>query len=219
MIALVAVLVAGVSSAQAATISRQLQVGSTGTDVSSLQTFLAQDRLLYPRALVTGYFGSLTESAVTNFQLRNEIPSVGRVGPMTLPIINTQIVNGMYPGMNMGMTSGVYTGATYTGADISAPAINAVQVSLDRYSATVRWDTDEAARGSVYYSTTPLSFNEQLSSVAVSGSVVSTDSNLRTSQNVMISGLQPATTYYYAIYATDQMGNVSISWPSTFRTN
>jgi len=65
-------------TANAATLTRQLELGMRGDDVSSLQTFLAQDVTIYPQGLVTGYFGSLTKSAVSNFQARNGISTVGR---------------------------------------------------------------------------------------------------------------------------------------------
>ncbi len=217
LVAFALLVMASPSSTQAATISQQLEVGSRGADVSTLQTFLSQDRALYPEALVTGYFGSLTKSAVTNFQLRNEIPSVGRVGPMTLPIINLQITTGMYPGM--GVSSVGYPGTVYTGADISAPVIGNVTVSTSNGSATVNWATSEGAQGRIYYSVTPLVMSEQLNSVSISGAIASMDSQLRFSQVVTILGLQANTTYYYAVYSTDAAGNVSITWPSTFRTN
>lgn len=77
--------------AQADTITRQLELGMSGNDVSSVQTFLAKDRTLYPQGLVTGYYGFLTKSAVSNFQVRNGISAVGRIGPSTLPVINMQM--------------------------------------------------------------------------------------------------------------------------------
>ena len=57
--------------ASAATLTRQLEVGSRGQDVSDLQAFLAKDSTIYPQGLVTGYFGSMTQTAVSNFQTRN----------------------------------------------------------------------------------------------------------------------------------------------------
>jgi len=35
---------------------------------------------------------------------------------------------------------------------------------------------------------------------------------------VSLQNLQPNTTYFYLIYTTDQKGNVSVTWPSTFQT-
>jgi len=178
------------------TITRQLEVGSRGTDVSNLQTFLAQDATLYPQGLVTGYFGFLTKAAVSNFQSRNGISAVGRVGPVTLPILNAQMAT-----------------------DINSPTILNVSVNTNTNNATVYWNTNENARGVVYYDSNPLVTYERTNSVDVSGNTAKTDTNYNTSQSVLISNLQSNTTYYYLIYSTDQFGNVSVTWPSTFRTN
>lgn len=186
--------------AQADTITRQLQLGMSGSDVSSVQTFLANDRTLYPQGLVTGYYGFLTKSAVSNFQIRNGLPGVGRIGPATLPIINQQM---------SGMVSVDST---------TAPIISGVIVGVNSQTATIAWNTNELAKGMIYYSTSPLSTYENENSVNVSGSVVSTDMSERTYQNVSIANLQSNTTYYYMIYVTDQSGNVSVTVPSTFQT-
>lgn len=185
--------------ASAATLTRQLEVGMSGADVSALQTFLAKDATLYPQGLVTGYFGPLTKAAVANFQSRNGIAAVGRVGPATLPVLNLQIAQGM-------------------NTDVNAPLITSVTTNVSTSTATVIWNTNESARGVVYYSSSPLVTQEHLNSVDVSGNIATNDGNSRTSQNVMISGLQPNTTYYYMVYTTDVAGNVSVTWPTTFRT-
>ena len=63
---------------------RDLTVGAKGEDVSRLQQFLAKDSSIYPEGLVTGYFGALTQKAVTRFQQKNNItPTRGYVGPLT----------------------------------------------------------------------------------------------------------------------------------------
>lgn len=69
-------------------LTRALQLGSSGDDVSALQTFLAKNPELYPEGLVTGYYGSLTVKAVRRFQAMYGISQVGRVGPMTLQKLN-----------------------------------------------------------------------------------------------------------------------------------
>jgi peptidoglycan hydrolase-like protein with peptidoglycan-binding domain len=171
----------------------------SGPDVSALQTFLAADATLYPQGLVTGYYGFLTKAAVSNFQARNNIPTVGRVGPMTLPVLNAQ------------MAGGVSTG--------EAPIISSVGVSASSTTAAVSWNTNGLARGIVYYSTSPLTLNEHANSVDVSGTAAMTDTNLKTYQSVALMGLQANTTYYYLVYATNSAGNVSITWPTTFRTS
>ena len=69
-------------------LARTLQKGSTGDDVKDLQEFLAKDKDVYPEGLATGYFGSLTENAVKNFQNKNGIEPVGIVGPKTRAVLN-----------------------------------------------------------------------------------------------------------------------------------
>lgn len=191
----------------AATLTRSLELGMSGADVTSLQSFLAQDPTIYPQGLVTGYFGSLTKSAVSNFQVRNGIDSVGRVGPATLPVINYQIVNGMAGGGNGTVAS-------------QAPVIGNVGINVTNNTANVAWNTNESAQGVLYYSTSPLMLTEHPNSVDVSGAqAIMMDTGLRTSQSVIAQNLQSNTTYYYMVYSTDQTGNVSVTWPSTFRTN
>lgn len=72
-------------------LTRSLQMGSRGSDVSKLQEFLAQDPTVYPEGLVTGYFGTLTQNAVQRWQAIHGVaaggtPSTtgyGVVGPKT----------------------------------------------------------------------------------------------------------------------------------------
>ena len=79
------------------TINRTLVRGNSGADVSLLQQFLAQDSTIYPGALVTGYFGTLTERAVQRWQVQQGIVSSGSpvttgyglVGPRTRAAIST----------------------------------------------------------------------------------------------------------------------------------
>ena len=182
---------------------RQLQVGSRGADVSSVQTYLAEDPSLYPQGLVTGYFGFLTKSAVSNFQSANGISPVGRIGPATLPVLNAAMALGMDTGIN-----------------IPSPIITSAGASnVSRNSASINWFTNENAKGVVYYSTSPLSLSDQSNSVDVSGNTAMTDMNYRTAQSVTLQNLQPNTTYYYLAYVTDLDGNVSITWPAAFTTS
>lgn len=67
----------------------QLKFGSTGSEVTALQTALKGDATVYPEGLVTGYFGSLTEKAVKAFQTKYGIEAVGQVGPITRAKLNT----------------------------------------------------------------------------------------------------------------------------------
>jgi peptidoglycan hydrolase-like protein with peptidoglycan-binding domain len=199
-LALAMVITPSVSSAL--TLTRQLQVGKSGADVTSLQTFLAQDRTIYPQGKVTGYFGFLTKSAVANFQSRNNLTSDGISGARTNAVINIQMAGGIN-----------------TGSDIDAPIISSIGVSTANNTANVAWYTSESATGVVYYSTSPIMLTEGDYGATVSGQSVMTDNMMHTSQNVSLQGLQSNTIYYYAIYTTDAKGNVTITWPTTFRTN
>ena len=190
--------------ASADTLTRQLEFGMSGADVSALQTFLAQDNTIYPQGLVTGYFGSLTKSAVSNFQSRNGIDTVGRVGPVTLAAINAQ--------MNSGST---------VGFDRSAPMIGPVNITTGTTGATINWNTSENASAIVYYNTSPLSMLEAgpNTGVTISGLSLLVHNDLRSSHSANLTGLQQFTTYYYTVYVRDGSGNESVTWPSTFRTN
>jgi len=76
--------------------SRDLLVGSKGTDVSTLQLFLSS-RTTGPAALAlaqagaTGYFGPLTRAALAEFQAREGIaPAAGYFGPRTRAHLQAQ---------------------------------------------------------------------------------------------------------------------------------
>lgn len=191
--------------ASADTLYRQLQVGMRGNDVGSLQSFLATDNTIYPQGLVTGYFGGLTKSAVSNFQARNGIPTAGRVGPQTLPVINAQ----MAAGMNNG---GVVVGGR-------AATIFNVNVAVNRNVPTITWNTDELTKGVVYYSASPLSAYERENAVDINSASIMTDTNFRSTQSIAIPNLASNTTYYYMLYTTDQDGNVSVTTQQTFQTS
>jgi peptidoglycan hydrolase-like protein with peptidoglycan-binding domain len=194
--------------ANAAALNRELEVGDRGADVSVLQTFLAMDVTIYPQGLVTGYFGFLTKAAVSNFQSRNGISSVGRVGPQTLPVINAQIAAG-----------------GNTGLDISAPVVYGISLGTTNSGATINWSTTDLARGKLYYSANPVYLTNMFDATGVnagepnvSGTLAPTDLVARMSQGVSIAGLSSNTVYYYVIVALDSANNFSISVPATFRT-
>lgn len=191
--------------ASADTLYRQLEIGMRGNDVASLQTFLAQDSTIYPQGLVTSYFGGLTKSAVSNFQVRNGLPGVGRVGPATLPVINAQ--------MAVGMNNG---GAVIGGRSAS---ISNVSVAINRNVPTITWNTDELAKGVVYYSASPLAAYEVENGVNINSASIMTDANFRSTQSIAIPNLASNTTYYFMLYTTDQDGNVSVTTQKTFQTS
>lgn len=65
--------------------ARNLTIGSTGNDVTALQTFLeSKGFLLMPPGVAKGYFGPATQSALIKFQIANGIaPASGYFGPLT----------------------------------------------------------------------------------------------------------------------------------------
>ncbi|MCK5027599.1 MAG: peptidoglycan-binding protein [Candidatus Pacebacteria bacterium] len=68
--------------------TQSLSKGIENSEVRELQKYLAQDKNIYPEGLVTGYFGSLTEKAVKNFQKKHSIETAGVVGPKTRAKLN-----------------------------------------------------------------------------------------------------------------------------------
>lgn len=71
--------------------------GSKGEDVRALQEFLKKNKDIYPEGNVTGYFGSLTKSAVKRFQQKYGIEAIGTVGPKTRAKINELIEKSQNP--------------------------------------------------------------------------------------------------------------------------
>ena len=200
--------IAGIVPAHAQTFSfdQRLTIGSRGTAVRNLQTFLATDTSIYPEGLVTGYYGSLTAAAVKRFQCRHSIvcagsvssTGYGSVGPLTLAKL--QVVGGL---------TGV--GGPEIGADVHAPIRGPEAVSTSTpFSATISWNTNEPARHRVYYSTF-FPFNYGLAPSAFDATV---DANA----SIILTGLAPNTLYFYAMESTDLSGNIMWSSVNTFRT-
>lgn len=213
---LAALLALGASFAYAQTVfTQQMSIGSRGAEVSALQTYLATNTSHYPEGLVTGYFGVLTQAAVQRFQCAEEIvcsggaatTGYGRVGPKTLLQLNLR-------------ASGVIGG---TGAaDVSAPFIYGVTTAASQSSATISFSTNEAARGTIYYAGGGLTLSEAAGlgfAPVVGGTAVTADTNLKTVHAITITGLASSTTYFYTVQAVDASGNVSLTWPTWFKTN
>lgn len=84
-------LVLGSSSASAAgyTFTSYLKVGSTGADVTALQSWLVSNGFLsMPAGVSMGYFGQLTKAAVVKYQASVGLPATGFVGPLTVAKLN-----------------------------------------------------------------------------------------------------------------------------------
>jgi hypothetical protein len=66
--------------------TRELKLGSTGTDVTALQNRLKAEGVYTSK--ISGYFGTMTQAAVKRYQSKYGIPAVGAVGPRTLQVLN-----------------------------------------------------------------------------------------------------------------------------------
>lgn len=202
ILALAVVFFALPAISHAATLSGELFLGSTGSDVSTLQSFLGTDPTIYPQDLVTGYYGTLTQSAVSNFQSRNGIETTGGVGPITFAALNAQ------------MNNGHLTGSSVT------PVIGSLNTSVTNSTFTVSWFTSVNTSAILYYSASPIPMTEASagSAVTIGGNSLLVSTALQSSHTATLQGLQSNTTYYYVVYVRDGAGNENITWPATFVT-
>jgi len=88
---------AAVTSSVSVSFTRDLTVGSSGSDVTALQNTLGVSP-------ATGYFGSITKAAVMSYQASKGVPATGYVGPLTRAALNQSSVGSMpsVPGSNNG---------------------------------------------------------------------------------------------------------------------
>src|SRR4051812_34097214 len=79
-------------AAQTNAFTKNLQVGSSGADVTSLQTWLIGNGYHIPSiesgAASKGRFGAQTKAAVQKYQAASGLPSTGFVGPLTRGKLN-----------------------------------------------------------------------------------------------------------------------------------
>jgi len=187
--------------AQAATLSASLHVGSRGADVTTLQTFLAQNSNIYPQGTITCYFGSLTKAAVIQYQLEANLTADGVVGPNTRASMNAYLAQGLSP-------------------DFTAPTLTNITVQTTTNGATIAWNTSENATGKIYYNTSPLTAYDDSSLpnwFYMSGNVVS-DTGGSTSHTVTATNLASHTSYYYLVVSIDNFGNATVTNDGTFTT-
>ena len=133
-------------------VGRSLRRGVSGPDVTRLQQFLARDPSIYPEAIVSGYYGALTEAAVQRWQVKYNIVSSGSpsttgygvVGPRTAAAIALLCTTGSYGGVAGPVTTAQPTvGGFITVSPISGAAPLTVNVT-----ATV--NTANSCAGAVY---------------------------------------------------------------------
>ncbi len=92
--------------------------------------------------------------------------------------------------------------------DTTAPVISAVSVSnISSTTAMISWQTNEAATGKIYYSTT--------TPVGLSSALTISNSSLVTAHSLGFTGLTASTTYYYILESKDAAMNTTTTTPST----
>lgn len=79
------------ASAQGFMFNKNLSLGMRNADVTALQTYL-MNAGFFTHPTATGYFGSVTKSAVVAFQLANNLPGTGFVGVLTRGVLNSSPV-------------------------------------------------------------------------------------------------------------------------------
>ncbi len=107
---------------------------------------------------------------------------------------------------NATTTFTVLNGGSFVGVpDTFVPIISSAATSTTASTASITWNTDEAASSSASYGLT-----------TSYGSVASSTGT--TTHAVSISGLSASTVYHYRILAVDASGNISTSTDATFTT-
>ncbi len=135
--ALSAVLPSGQVSAQAVcpSITQTLSYGQRNNEVLSLQTFLAGQGLLGEES-TSGYFGPLTQTAVSSFQSSNGLASDGVVGPTTRVKINS-LCGGSSASLSSGSSAMMSTNNVSGGGGNAS--VNLVATSIGGGAYSLSW--------------------------------------------------------------------------------
>ncbi|MDE2038317.1 MAG: peptidoglycan-binding protein [Patescibacteria group bacterium] len=119
-----AIAMTAVAFAQSYQFNTNLTIGSTGADVSALQTAVMAAGYDIPSissgAAAKGYFGSQTQAAVKLYQAAHGIPNTGFVGPLTRAALNSGSTMTSTTG---GTTTAVNCPAGYTCTAAAAPVV------------------------------------------------------------------------------------------------
>ncbi len=114
----------GASASASVTFTRDLTIGSKGSDVTALQTWLIAKGFSVP-AGATGYFGAQTKAALAAYQAANGIsPAAGYFGPKTRAAVNAS---------GSTTTGGTTTGGTTTGGTTTGGSLSGGEGSLDNF--------------------------------------------------------------------------------------
>ncbi len=141
----------------------------------------------------------LTETAAGSATFRGTIPVSETDAAGTLHVTEGDTVTATYVDADDGM-GGVNVSKTDQAiVDCTPPVISNVQTAdVQPRSATVTFDTDEPARGTVRYGLACASLD-----------LVADGSGFVTAHSILLGGLSDDATYYYAVDAEDEVGNAS----------
>ncbi|HEY9480668.1 MAG TPA: fibronectin type III domain-containing protein [Candidatus Paceibacterota bacterium] len=103
--------------------------------------------------------------------------------------------------------SELYDTTSGAAPDTTAPVVSSVASSTTATTASVTWDTDEAADSQVFYGL-DTSY----------GNSTTLDTATTTSHDVPITGLSPSTLYHFKVVSADDSSNVGSSTDHTFLT-
>lgn len=180
-------------------ITADLTVGSTGSQVSSLQSGLvSMGYLTMPAGVPMGFFGPLTKAAVQKWQAAKGLPASGFFGPLS---------RGKW--VSTGTTGGTTTGGTVGGGTVATgPAC----VSTPN------------AEGTLTINSAPLSTTQvnegqsQAPILAFTAKAVSSDITLRRLKLDLGTDNRIYTKIYSTVYLKDDAGNVLASQPLNSNT-
>lgn len=188
--------------------------GMTGDQVKQLQAALALDPSIFPKSMISGYYGKYTRDAVKKYLKKHGHDSCfeykwdKKRGWRFNQSNRSECRKGDNDRDDRGGRGhGTTTPPT---TDTTAPVISSITVTgISTTGATINWSTNEVATSKIYTSTT---------SPVSTSSATWTDSALLLAHGVNLVGLSTSTTYYYVIEATDAASNKTLSAQGTFVT-
>jgi hypothetical protein len=119
--------------------TRDLTIGSSGSDVAELQAFLvSKGFLVMPAGTTPGYFGTLTQAALARYQAANGIvPPAGYFGPLTRSSVESMGTTAPVAGLPAGCSSTAgfssTTGVRCDSGSSSSPVLGSGEASLESY--------------------------------------------------------------------------------------
>lgn len=145
-----AIVATGAATANAA-FDVNLSVGSTGADVSALQSWLISKGFAIPSissgAAQPGYFGQQTKAAVVAYQASVGLPNTGFVGPLTRGILNGSPVTSGPVVCPVGYDCTPKTGSTGTTGTVSTGSLAGTDGTIDNVNELSQYNNEEVGDG------------------------------------------------------------------------